>query len=1575
MAAYEPDPQDNSTREPDPFGERKLTTYEAMSNAMAAGATLGDMSDAKLSLLTNEYATTGQSQEIAKIAQGIERNAKEFTGHLTRQNVAAGADPEASAIVATRDIAKTISDPEGSLAPSNVQRPFTRDDMVQAVVRNANKTQSEAEDIVTQYENMQLASSFAGRAYDATDIKIEGASLAANAFANTMVHTAKGLGVAALPLVDTIATALWAEATMGRPIGADVPAGEALVAVSKWISEEKGAAQTARLKFAIDRVEEMKLPAAHKLWIIQSVVDENSGVVGTGTFDRWASNFGSVVDVLPFGGKLAKGALGPVGKLLARGRMRDAREMMAALTPYLARMRGGQAWGLDVRDFASTQLPKSKVVGTPASMPDGVMEEASRITNVRGDIQQNLDTIRSNNADPETVGSRINKELARITSLLQGKERPSMSRIGVSPDGNHLEFDVVIGRNQTDGFVNRSDANLYIERLAKLGVEAKLKEVDSVGKLMDTKPTDWWQVGDFYVEAKHTAAVEPADQLLFGGRPVSGPSWLGRAARYVMPPQWLFHPTLYGKFLGNTLAGSALKANLDKIASPLLRLSGGDKIYVNKMLEWSSTFGERTGRGPTWTELRQAFPDASTTQLKSWYTGRAYYDTVYEINNQRLFNSYTGRGFKTLRAGGKAYHGRPETHGETRSGSALDPATNAEVILNQADIDSLYATGGGLMRIDRPVESASGSMHTLLIHRGTQGATGLSPLATNPLEYVAGYVPRLYESPYVIRRIMDNAIVNGKAEKYEEALSVADTKAEADAVVARLVANNTDPGVRYEVGPDPRLSNKDRTALDIGALQTEDRLFFGERGKHLASARGGMADVVDPLNMLSRTSAIVSRQVSMEDLVKHQINQWGVTFDPLLTKFMPTWRMMTVTERTKKLGEIASSNTGDIAKQAHQARTWMDYIGVMEGTNPAWNGFRKAAIASAEMIARILPKSGTLGAVSSSLTRAAGRFDPVQLTRSLVYFSYITARPVRQLILQGAQMSFVAPMLFRAGLNPAYIAKWPAETWNVLQGLKLRSAIKGGVSKEDAGVWTKNMSKLMGFTPEEFTTVIRELENSGVLQGLEMHSIAGDLPRASRSVGTNALGRAKDLTLAAPRKVGETLQLGFDLGEQWNLTASWLAALRVTMADSKIKKVGAITPAQWKEIGELGSEYALAMNRANASKYQYGWASLGTQFLSFTHKAVLVPIKLLAGNRVGGKLTRTDAARIMAGQIVMFGGAGLGIKEFVSDKIEADEDLRSMHPDIKDLIAGGVVDHVIDKSFQTVLDDPELDLPLDTFLAPAANTASTVAKFVGAAMDVGIVESATGPAFSVGGSIGDAIGLSGYIYGRGGLPLDEGTRHMVVAEGLLSGLLSGYSDYTKARAAAAAGRWVSAKGDTLPVEAKWHEVWSRGVLGMTPARLLDYYALTGDIKDRTDSLNKDAQVTADRVNNVVNRWLGGQITDKKVLQLELASVLAVLDSHDDLDAAYIATQLEKIYQNDAKKGDGTTIQDRIAKHLTSGMTPSDRMRSVVTRTSLLTETEREAALRMIEQITKEAPEAQLLMQERIEGQSNEVSTP
>lgn len=1253
-----------------------------------------------------------------------------------------------------------------------------------------------------------------------------------------------------------------------------------------------------------------------------------------------------------------RAALGVAQKTGVTGRILLAQNPARYLDAL--RKRWGTTATSQLVDVSKIEIAQSQVIAPPSrahgdpivNFPDGVMDpDATRhLEDLTISATQLAQRTGAGMFDIPEQAKIIDEVAAEIKAAHGSHVRPSMSELDVRDDFSGVDFRIMLGASDTGGFksIDEAVAHAVHELGAKLGdleyfrvlpngalekVKPTIESVNGKVKVKNPKP------GEYYIRAKYEHTFSPDDTRLFDGTPVVTGGWFG--LKFGLPSSFLDTATV-GKYVRSYLREQELTNLLDAMIAPLFKnLNRGQRRVVNNMMSYAEEFGITNGKAPSLEDLRMKFPDASQQELEGYFRARHFQDTLWEIQNFRLRNNWQARGYKTVSKDGAQtkYHGEPVTLESLKGkqGRAMyDPETGKTREFSDQELEDWFQRGNSVIRLDVPIKGSSSRLHRLVAVDKSQGWS-LRNLDRHVLEYRPGYFTRMYEDAHFVRRINKRANIDGKIEEHASTVRVAATAREAETFRVRVIdaigrrklkadwnknwtlaekeAKLEELGYSVEVGRDSRLSDNDRVQIDLEKFRLEGRLFFDEKQpRPLKNTDNKTAEVVDPINVIQRTGRMVSRQVATEDLVNAQKLAWEARYGGLIKLS----RNDTSAQIDAELSNKIRSGTDAERKELLKAQAWWRYIRFMEGTmNTAPSEFRRMSIRLGEWVDYNIGRNIGGRAYTKAFARQMGRVDVVQASKSLAFLHFLTARPVRQLLLQGMQH------INLQALDLSYIGKWQSDTFSLLSAMKRLSR-----TQQDSrvmGLKREQAARMMGLDDEEMEILMTEFSSSGMIPGVNVHSYAGGQPKSINALPKTALGGAAQSAGNLLRKpIDFARAMGFDLGEQFNVTASYLMALRKTMKERGYTSLKQLNAEDWDFVANRGSQYALAMHKANAAPWQYGLVSLPLQFLQFTHKWLLTMLGAVPKFRRMGlannQFTLEESIQIVAAQAIMWGGAGFAVKDHIRAALDSEEWAALIGEEGKDKLASGAVDYILDNLVRNLAGDPDLNFAWDDTFAPGGGLTMFLEKVFNIVNEpIYIPEILAGPSGAVYGKAAQAIQYAQHIYGRVGEDLTPGEKAVMTLEVMGEGLFASFSDFAKIQMARQIGQWTNRHGAPTGIEAKFEEMVVKGVLGINSQKYLDYWRVAMDTADMKREIRNTAQNHASTIYTLFLKFKEGQITEDRFLRWSLG-MRNLFEMHEEsgLGGEYREAFQEAVSR--IQTDDGTSLQKAIVNLVMRGYT-------------------------------------------------------
>ena len=1205
------------------------------------------------------------------------------------------------------------------------------------------------------------------------------------------------------------------------------------------------------------------------------------------------------------------------------------------------------------------------------------VEEVARVEALNQKIMQQASTATSELIPTSAKVSQVEAKVVETTQTKVGKLHPGKSTVTPFEDGSGYRLQTLYGKNDTTGFGRLKDAvsqaklalNNGAGKAASIWVSdgTDIKPLMTLTEAGELTAANLKQRGNFYVQITDDYLFSPMDHITSETGQAMNLSlgWLGRARQYLTNPSAWMDRNMYSQYIRRFSMQSSLTSDLDAIITPLWKLKTTEKLRVNDALLWSAQFGKKEGRNPTIREVQEQFGGSlSEKELRGLYTARSYFDILYNLENSRVYNTLARKKAMTIKSvdGKVAYHGVPlDVTGAGKVTRVFDAALGKIVDMTEDTAKAIYKAGGKIIKTELAVSTKTSERevvyHVLYDPSTSKKGWEFAQLSRTPLKYIHGYFPRMYEDPYIIMKTVKNMMVDGVKKAETSAAMVASSRKEALEAIERLKAAGEDDSVEYFIRSDVRMAGLDETAANQQIMQMEGRLFYDDRAAHLTHAgTGELADIVAPINTIAKSARIMARQVTSEDFNTYMVEAWKAGYGRMIRDATAHERafpgaldidpdLLSVDAAIRKLEQVA--NTPGLGKLGRDALESFRYIQMMRGaTDPSSNLFRAKLISAGEFLYNNNLLGKTLG---KEAARSLWKFSPLQAMRELTFIDFIVFNPAKQLFLNAQQH------LFLAALDPLYLGRWQLDTHALLSGVRMSKKALAGLGELREATIIRN-AKLMRISRAEYELLLDKFLNSGLTDNVNIRAALGDIPIEAANVpltrGAAIASKAWGAATARPlRRAFE--RNGFDMGERINVTASYLPALRAIMKKNKLKKLTELSETQWKEVAVKASDYATAMLRPNASRYQRGLLAVPLQFLQFQHKVLLTVLGL---NKA---FTKLEAVRLVLGQTLLFGlGGAFGIQPEVKKALAG---VGVTNPTAVDIISGGFLDWLLDKSMQAITDNPNENSNFTAYLAPLSGIRQVATNLYEVAFKNAPIVSAFG------------------VSGHGASKLVEGAllaheilkspddvswgQHKVLhaLDAIAEGALSGYSAFQHAYVAKKLGYWQAANGEVSSVKARIGEVVLRGLLGVNPEEFETNATIMQGFKTH-DTMSKeelmatksDAKVYYDRIRTMVNRYGEGMYSNDYFTAMVERERELVLDTRDPFMAEAFQNEFNALVAN--SRGQQDSLPEAIVKAIKAGGAPRDWMIAEIQNSSM-EQAEKDAAVKWIQEQLDDAEAA------------------
>ena len=812
---------------------------------------------------------------------------------------------------------------------------------------------------------------------------------------------------------------------------------------------------------------------------------------------------------------------------------------------------------------------------------------------------------------------------------------------------------------------------------------------------------------------------------------------------------------------------------------------------------------------------------------------------MWQINNVNFRNELNKQGFLYVENTDKGFttFARPFRDAEqaksVRNQSAFDPEVGHFVKLTDEEIDSIYASGGKIGTTSSRLKTGddlTSDYYNLVVVRNT---TKIKELPGKVLNEVPGYFGmRSYNEAFFIDKIPKEVTFNGarisKAEEltaYRNTIEAARTRAFGEQRVADLQA--ADPNHTYVL-------RQSRESLDKSMLDFEGKVEYykdngllrgTKRGPALRLTDGNFAAQIDPYSAMNASRSKLAEYVTHEQIVSSLKQRW-----------VNTYKELTVQGRFPVDKDQIASGTIDPAVLS-SARTQFSYIKSLEqsGNTLGQKAYRSFWQSAANQFGKVQRNrsqdAGWLSAAEALAIRESvkGR-DPLGSMRAMGFYLMVAGNPFRQALIQTSQH------LMYVGLEPKFVAS--GALYRQSSAL-IAAAIKKGVlikkpyvSDMYKDVDSATLAKLGGFKDsKELDKLYEAIYKSGIVQAVDHHAIAAGSARVatdSMSMAGYAVKSAVDLV---PKLIRE---VGFDPWEGANRINTFLIARKRWMDKNPGKDW-----ASDRAIAEIGGEaeaLALNMNRAGQSQLLGSGSplQLAFQYIAPAQKSINMMLPTLLGG--SNTLKASEKARVAAVQALMWGSAGVGLKEIYDASVAPAlaESQVPVPPVVDDWLEAGFATTAVNKLLQAVDGGGGLDL---TTLSPTRELglASALYSFsLGDDAEKTAIEFFFGPSATIWKRFADRGALARDILMY--TPEEWDSTKVSAAMLQIGSINSFFNNYIISSMAADSGYWKNAAGDPI-IEATWDQILAKKYFGINTKAQADEFRL----RKRGGDWQKDIQ--------------------------------------------------------------------------------------------------------------------------------------
>ena len=612
--------------------------------------------------------------------------------------------------------------------------------------------------------------------------------------------------------------------------------------------------------------------------------------------------------------------------------------------------------------------------------------------------------------------------------------------------------------------------------------------------------------------------------------------------------------------------------------------------------EWRDAAGLVQGKVFTPKELMyDGLPGVGRLSLKeaeAYYKMRSFWDELHRITDQNVLKEWRFENVRTVGSfNGERVFGNVITKGEL-------PAS-AKKVMNLSDNNPVDIAG-----IASRVEK--GELEYVKLRRvidlgdevyefGVIPKNSTKPLpVSGAIPKKTGYVPLIRNKSYYFVERQATKLVNGAAGRVPQMVRAFDNQADAAAWAAQEEART---GVKHISRYDREISGdmaSDLQQSQFGSPITGSRV---QDREILFGWNGTKPERLDSIQAMERNINAVAQTMPMNEFRMAQLTKWHNSARRFLNE-----------PNNPNSGFKATSANRHVAGLKQMKRWLDDQFHVATETEQAWAGTMRQFAEFLEGNAFF--KSGK-GAGLRKAVHEAAKTDPIGALRGAAFNLLLGAWNPAQLLVQAMGSTLAI------SLSPQKFPKiWTQQT-----------IMRFGYKKPEA---VRAMAKAMGMDGDELVALHNAYERSGIVESL----------KTSADYNAAALGYGIDQG-ALQRAWGSAKQgnlVFFREGERFNRSYSWMLAADEYLATNKMK-AAKLTDADIDAITSQSLKYTMNMNRANRAEWQKGILSIPTQFWQVNAKFLETVGPRILGT--SGNLTGAQKARIMLGQLGLFGAAGI----------------------------------------------------------------------------------------------------------------------------------------------------------------------------------------------------------------------------------------------------------------------------------------------------------------------------------------------
>lgn len=399
-------------------------------------------------------------------------------------------------------------------------------------------------------------------------------------------------------------------------------------------------------------------------------------------------------------------------------------------------------------------------------------------------------------------------------------------------------------------------------------------------------------------------------------------------------------------------------------------------------------------------------------------------------------------------------------------------------------------------------------------------------------------------------------------------------------------------------------------------LRTTGRMYYSRKGEALKDFEGNLAPTLDPFKTIDKSLSNIANITSFSDYKASSVERWLNTFgkytnirevDPSnLTQFAESKFAKGINQKIVQAGEaqreIIQRNIGwktELDFQQEQyTRNFIEWVGGDDLTGPR-------------------------SKIAKTVVSWWDNKSPLESLRGMAFDMKLGLFNVAQLPLQIGTAAAAISLSPKLGMQ------------GFAGGVFIRHFLtKAGTDAALDGYIQRGVHGLVGLEAGEFKQMFKSAKQSGFFDIGGTHQLIGQH-------GPNSVAGGNFLRSDGPvRTAGRFF---FNEGEIANRAVAWRIAWgeAAEKFPNSIDKMGAEFQ---RHVAGRAEQYAFNMSEQSGAWWQRGVLSIPTQFWAYN-------VRMMEA-MVGGEFTRAQRARLMLGQSLLYGSAGLPVVPFISEKLK-----------------------------------------------------------------------------------------------------------------------------------------------------------------------------------------------------------------------------------------------------------------------------------------------------------------------------------